>query len=44
MLVKSASDKARSKNIATELDAGKTLSQAVAIAYNVQRKARKKKR
>ena len=41
-LVKSVSDAARSKNIAAEIDAGKDPKQAAAIAYSVQRKARRK--
>lgn len=41
-LVRSASDKARSKNIATEVRAGKPQKQAVAIGYSEQREARKK--
>lgn len=42
-LKKSASNKARSLNIQELIDAGKKRDQAVAIAYNVQRKAKKKK-
>lgn len=41
-LTKSKSDKARQKNIETEVKAGKPVKQAVAIAYSVQRKARSK--
>ncbi len=41
-LKKSASDKARSANIAAEVRAGKPVKQAAAIAYSVQRKARAK--
>ena len=39
-LVKSASKKALSKNIASEIRAGKPAKQAAAIAYSVQRKAK----
>ena len=42
-LIKSASDKARSQNIATEMRAGKPQAQAVAIGYSEQRSARKKR-
>jgi len=42
-LVKSSSDKARSKNIAAEINAGKKPSQAAAIAYSIQRKSKGKK-
>ena len=38
-LAKSASSAARSKDIATEIKAGKPPKQAEAIAYSVQRKA-----
>lgn len=38
-LIEGKSDKARSENIATEIEAGKDPKQAVAIAYSVQRKA-----
>ncbi len=41
-LIKSKSKKALSKNIATEIRAGKPKDQAVAIAYSVQRKSKKK--
>lgn len=41
-LKKSASKKALGKNIATEIRAGKKPSQAAAIAYSVQRKAKKR--
>jgi len=41
-LRKSASNKARSENIATEIRAGKKPKQAEAIAYSVQRKAKRK--
>jgi hypothetical protein len=44
MLIKSASNEARSANIATERNAGKPEAQAVAIGYAVQRRARGKKR
>ncbi len=43
-LIKSTSNKARSKNIATEIKAGKPRAQAAAIGYSVQREAKKKKR
>ncbi len=39
-LVKSKSNKARSENIKREIQSGKKPSQAAAIAYSVQRKAR----
>lgn len=39
-LIKSKTDKARSKNIATEIKAGTPPEQAKAIAYSVQRKAK----
>jgi len=42
-LSKGKSKKALSKNIATEVKAGKDPKQAVAIAYSVQKKAKKKK-
>ena len=42
-LIKSSSDTARSENIATEIRAGRKPSQAAAIAYRVQREAKKKK-
>jgi hypothetical protein len=38
-LKKSKSAKARSENIATEINAGKPRDQAVAIGYAVQRRA-----
>lgn len=41
-LVKSASKKAFKKNVRAEVNAGKTKRQAVAIAYSVQREARRK--
>lgn len=37
-LIQSSSNEARSKNIATEIHAGKDPKQAAAIAYSVQRK------
>jgi hypothetical protein len=42
-LVKSASKKAVSENIRREVAAGRPQKQAVAIALNTQRQARKKK-
>lgn len=42
-LFKSKSKKAMSKNIESEMDAGKPQKQAVAIAYSIMRKAKKKK-
>lgn len=39
-LKKSASNKARSANIAAEIRAGKNPKQAAAIAYSVQKKAK----
>jgi hypothetical protein len=41
-LIKSTSKKAMSKNIATEVKAGKPVKQAVAIGYAVKRQAAKK--
>lgn len=41
-LIKSTSKKALSKNIATEVKAGKPVKQAAAIAYSVKRDAAKK--
>ena len=41
-LVKSASKKAFQKNVRAEINAGKKPSQATAIAYSVQREARRK--
>lgn len=41
-LKKSTSKKAVSKNIKTEMEAGKPQKQAVAIALEVQRRAKKK--
>lgn len=42
-LVKSSKKEAIGENIATEVKAGKPVKQAAAIAYSVQREARKKK-
>jgi len=42
-LKKTPSKKAFSYNVKTEMDAGKPQKQAVAIAYNVRRKAADKK-
>ena len=42
-LIKSKSKQAVSKNIETEMDAGKPQKQSIAIALNVQRHAKKKK-
>ena len=42
-LKKSKSKKAFSENVKAEVAAGKPQKQAVAIAYNVQRKARPRK-
>lgn len=42
MLKKSISKKAFEKNIANEVKSGKPVKQAVAIAYSVQREAKKK--
>jgi hypothetical protein len=41
-LIKSASPKAVGENIKTELAAGKKRSQAIAIALNTQRQAKKR--
>ena len=41
-LIKSKSDKAFKKNISTEVKAGKPVKQAVAIAYSVAGKQRRK--
>ena len=41
-LTKSSSPKAFSKNIKAEMNTGKPQKQAVAIAYSVARKAKKK--
>jgi hypothetical protein len=43
-LIKSASPKARAANVKREIAAGKPPKQAVAIAYSVQREARKRKK
>lgn len=42
MLKKSASKKAFESNIKTEVKSGKPVKQAVAIAYSVQKEAKKK--
>jgi hypothetical protein len=42
-LIKSSSNQARGKNIATEIRSGKKPAQAAAIAYSVQREARASK-
>lgn len=42
-LVKSSSPKAVAKNIKTEMAAGKRQKQAVAIALNTQRQAKRRK-
>lgn len=42
-LIKSTSKKAFNKNVKAEMKAGKPPKQAVAIAYSVQREAKKKK-
>jgi len=42
-LIKSGSPKAVGKNIKTEMAAGKPQKQAVAIALNTQRQAKKRK-
>lgn len=42
MLKKSASKKAFESNIRTEVKSGKPVKQAVAIAYSVQKEAKKK--
>jgi hypothetical protein len=41
-LKKGTSDKTRSKNIATEVKAGKPLKQAIAIGYSEQRESQRK--
>jgi hypothetical protein len=41
-LIKSTSKRAIGKNIATEIKAGRPPKQAAAIAYSVQREAKKK--
>lgn len=43
-LTKSSSKKAFQKNVRAEMKAGKPPKQAVAIAYSVQREAKKKKK
>lgn len=43
-LVKSKSDKAFSKNVKTEMKAGKKQDQAVAIAYQIKRDAQTKRK
>jgi len=43
-LNKSASDQARSENIAAEIRAGRPRQQAIAIAYSIQRRAAARKR
>ncbi len=43
-LEKSKSKKAFQKNVKAEIEAGKPQKQAVAIAYSVQRKAKKPKK
>jgi len=43
-LIKSKSEKAVPKNIKKEIEAGKPQKQAVAIALNVQREAKKGKK
>lgn len=43
-LIKSSSKKAFQKNVRAEMKAGKPAKQAVAIAYSVQREAKKKKK
>ena len=42
-LIKSKSKKAMSKNIEAEMNAGKPQNQSVAIAYDIMRRARKRK-
>ena len=42
-LIKSTSEKAKEKNIKTEIKAGKPIKQAVAIGYSEQREAKKKR-
>jgi hypothetical protein len=42
-LIKSSSNQARGKNIATEIRSGKKPAQAAAIAYSVQRAAKASK-
>ena len=43
-LKKSSSDKAFSKNVKTEMKAGKKQDQAVAIAYQIKRDAQAKRK
>jgi len=43
-LIEGKSDKARNENISKEIEAGKDPKQAAAIAYSVQREAKKKHR
>lgn len=43
-LKKSASKKAFNQNVAAEVRAGKPVKQAVAIAYDVKRRAKKRKK
>ncbi len=43
-LTKSTSEKAFKKNIKAEVNAGKPVKQAVAIAYSEKRQAKKKKK
>ena len=43
-LIKSASKKAREKNIEAEIKSGKPIRQSVAIGYSVQREAKKKEK
>lgn len=43
-LIKSTSQSAFQKNVQAELNAGKDIKQAIAIAYSVQRQANKKER
>ena len=43
-LIRSASNRARSANIGTEIAAGRPRAQAIAIGYSEQRAAEKRKR
>ena len=43
-LIKSKSKKAFKKNIETEMKAGKSQKQSIAIAYSMKKKAAKKKK
>lgn len=43
-LVRGASNRARSENIATEMRAGRPRAQAIAIGYSEQRQAQRRKR